>query len=185
MPTAANALSIPDLAGKAVLVTGASTGIGAALVEAYAAAEMPGRAPLQSEREGRRGAGRQVARRPAATCSWCRAISRVRPRSRAWSRKPPAHFGRLDGLVNNAGGMLGRMAYADMTDEQYDAVMDLNGRSVHHRQPGRHPLSQATGRLHHQHLLDRGAQRRQRWRGALWLVQGASCRTSRAAWPRN
>jgi len=30
-------LSIPDLAGKAVLVTGASTGIGAALALAYAA----------------------------------------------------------------------------------------------------------------------------------------------------
>ncbi len=33
----AGTLTIPDLAGKAVLVTGGSTGIGAALVEAYAA----------------------------------------------------------------------------------------------------------------------------------------------------
>lgn len=33
----ATTLSIPDLAGKAVLVTGASTGIGAALALAYAA----------------------------------------------------------------------------------------------------------------------------------------------------
>jgi 3-oxoacyl-[acyl-carrier protein] reductase len=32
-----SALSIPDLAGKSVLVTGASTGIGAALAIAYAA----------------------------------------------------------------------------------------------------------------------------------------------------
>ena len=40
------------------------------------------------------------------------------------------HFGRLDGLVNNAGGMLGRVPYAEMTDEQYDRVMDLNARSV-------------------------------------------------------
>ena len=39
-------------------------------------------------------------------------------------------FGKLDGLVNNAGGMLGRMNYSEMTDEQYDAVMDLNARSV-------------------------------------------------------
>ena len=35
MPSTAS-LSIPDLAGKAVLVTGASTGIGAALARAYA-----------------------------------------------------------------------------------------------------------------------------------------------------
>ena len=40
------------------------------------------------------------------------------------------HFGRLDGLVNNAGGMLGRVPYSEMTDEQYDRVMDLNARSV-------------------------------------------------------
>ena len=41
-----------------------------------------------------------------------------------------SHFGRLDGLVNNAGGMLGRVAYADLGDDQYDAVMNLNVRSV-------------------------------------------------------
>jgi 3-oxoacyl-[acyl-carrier protein] reductase len=40
------------------------------------------------------------------------------------------HFGRLDGLVNNAGGMLGRVAYADQDEAQYDAVMNLNARSV-------------------------------------------------------
>ena len=41
-----------------------------------------------------------------------------------------AHFGGLDGLINNAGLMVGRMAYADTTDTFYDAVMDLNARSV-------------------------------------------------------
>ena len=35
--SAATTVSVSDLAGKAVLVTGGSTGIGAALVEAYAA----------------------------------------------------------------------------------------------------------------------------------------------------
>ena len=40
------------------------------------------------------------------------------------------HFGRLDGLVNNAGGMLGRVPYAEQTEAHYDAVMDLNARSV-------------------------------------------------------
>ena len=39
-------------------------------------------------------------------------------------------FGRLDGLINNAGSMLGRVPYAELTDEHYDAVMDLNARSV-------------------------------------------------------
>ncbi|TGU56634.1 SDR family NAD(P)-dependent oxidoreductase, partial [Mesorhizobium sp. M2D.F.Ca.ET.147.01.1.1] len=36
MPADPTTLVIPDLAGKAVLVTGASTGIGAALAQAYA-----------------------------------------------------------------------------------------------------------------------------------------------------
>ncbi|HLV85205.1 MAG TPA: SDR family oxidoreductase, partial [Devosia sp.] len=41
-----------------------------------------------------------------------------------------AAFGRLDGLVNNAGGMIERVPYAEMTDAHYDSVMDLNARSV-------------------------------------------------------
>ena len=53
-----------------------------------------------------------------------------RPTSTRVVEETAQHFGRLDGLVNNAGGMLGRMNYAEMTDEHYDAVMDLNARSV-------------------------------------------------------
>jgi 3-oxoacyl-[acyl-carrier protein] reductase len=41
-----------------------------------------------------------------------------------------AAFGHLDGLINNAGGTVARVTYADMTDHHYDAVMDLNARSV-------------------------------------------------------
>jgi 3-oxoacyl-[acyl-carrier protein] reductase len=40
------------------------------------------------------------------------------------------HFGGLDGLINNAGTMLGRVSYADMSSAHYDKVMDLNARSV-------------------------------------------------------
>jgi 3-oxoacyl-[acyl-carrier protein] reductase len=41
-----------------------------------------------------------------------------------------AAFGRLDGLINNAGGMVARVTYEDFTDAYYDKVMDLNARSV-------------------------------------------------------
>ncbi len=122
-------LTIPDLAGKAVLVTGASTGIGAALARAYA---------LQGCLVGLHyNASKAAAEELAATIrndgsevfltqgdfSVSADVERV-------VEETAAHFGRLDGLVNNAGGMLGRVAYADMTDAQYDAVMDLNARSV-------------------------------------------------------
>ena len=41
-----------------------------------------------------------------------------------------SHFGRLDGLIDNAGGMLGRIPTSADTNEHYEAVMDLNARSV-------------------------------------------------------
>ena len=39
-------------------------------------------------------------------------------------------FGRLDGLVNNAGALVRRAAIEEVTDELYDSVLDLNVRSV-------------------------------------------------------
>jgi 3-oxoacyl-[acyl-carrier protein] reductase len=125
MPT----LSIPDLAGKAVLVTGASTGIGAALARAYA--EQKAKVGLHFNASGEaaenlgaviRGAGGEVFL-VQGDFSKSADVTRV-------VEDTAKHFGRLDGLVNNAGGMLGRVPYSEMTDDQYDRVMDLNARSV-------------------------------------------------------
>jgi 3-oxoacyl-[acyl-carrier protein] reductase len=125
MPT----LSIPDLAGKAVLVTGASTGIGAALAHAYA--EQKAKVGLHFNASGEaaerlaaeiRGAGGEVFLVQGDFAKSADVTRVVEDTAR--------HFGRLDGLVNNAGGMLGRVPYSEMTDEQYDRVMDLNARSV-------------------------------------------------------
>ena len=41
-----------------------------------------------------------------------------------------AAFGRIDVLVNNAGGMLGRVVTTEMDDAHYDKVMRLNCWSV-------------------------------------------------------
>jgi 3-oxoacyl-[acyl-carrier protein] reductase len=41
-----------------------------------------------------------------------------------------AHFGRLDGLINNAGSVVGRVPFAESTDEQYEALINLNIRPV-------------------------------------------------------
>lgn len=122
-------LTIPDLAGRAVLVTGASTGIGAALARAYAAqgclvgvhynASGEAAARLVAEIEATGGSAWAV----PGDFSLSADVERV-------VRQTADHFGRLDGLVNNAGGMLGRVPYAEMTDAQYDKVMDLNARSV-------------------------------------------------------
>ncbi|WP_202333779.1 SDR family NAD(P)-dependent oxidoreductase [Mesorhizobium sp. L-8-3] len=122
-------LAIPDLAGKAVLVTGASTGIGAALVRAYARQGCrvglhynASKAPAEELAGAIRSDGGEVFL-TQGDFSVSADVERV-------VEECAVHFGRLDGLVNNAGGMLGRVAYADMTDTQYDAVMNLNARSV-------------------------------------------------------
>lgn len=124
-----SALRLPDLAGKAVLVTGASTGIGAALAIAYAAQGCRVALHYNSSADEAEAVAAKI-RDTGGDVFLTRGdfgksadVTRVVEES--------AHqFGRLDGLVNNAGGMLGRVPYAEMTDEQYDKVMDLNGRSV-------------------------------------------------------
>lgn len=122
-------LAIPDLAGKAVLITGASTGIGAALARAYAAQKCrvalhynASRAPAETVARTIRDDGGEVFL-VQGDFSIPADVERVVEES-------ARNFGRLDGLVNNAGGMLGRVAYADQDEAQYDAVMDLNARSV-------------------------------------------------------
>ena len=104
MPSPAASLSIPDLAGKAVLVTGASTGIGAALARAYAeqgckvglhynqSREAAEKLAAEIEQEGRRGVPRRKATSRSRPTS--RASSRTRPGisagSTAWSTMPAA-----------------------------------------------------------------------------------------------
>jgi len=124
-----SSLVIPDLAGKVVLVTGGSTGIGAALVEAYAAQGCRvGLHYNQSQTEAETLAGK-LADAGANIFLAKGDFSKSADVERVVN-DTASQFGQLDGLVNNAGGMLGRVPYSEMTDAQYDAVMDLNARSV-------------------------------------------------------
>ena len=122
-------LVIPDLAGKAVLITGASTGIGAALSRAFAAqgarvainyhsSEAAARA-LLAEIEASGGEAVLVqgdVTRPEACAD---IVARTGER-----------FGAIDGLINNAGLMLGRVPSLEASEEHVSDVIDLNVRSV-------------------------------------------------------
>ena len=122
-------LVIPDLAGKVVLITGASTGIGAALARAFGAqgsrvaihyhsSEAPAKALAQEMAAA--GAEALLVQGDVTDPAACARIV----------AETAAHFGRIDGLINNAGLMLGRVPSLEASDEHIQDVIDLNVRSV-------------------------------------------------------
>ena len=115
-----------DLKGKVVLVTGASTGIGAAAAQAFAAVGAKvavhynaSREPAQQVVAAIKGAGGQ-AELVGGDVMVEADIKRIVAETLA------AFGGRIDVLVNNAGGMLGRVKIEDYTQEHIQRVMMLN-----------------------------------------------------------
>ncbi|MGP1396193.1 MAG: SDR family NAD(P)-dependent oxidoreductase [Inquilinaceae bacterium] len=122
-------LVIPDLADKAVLITGASTGIGAALARAFAAQGASVGLHYNASADAATDLARAI-EADGGTVALIRADASKRGALARAVEDTAKAFGRLDGLINNAGGMVARQPYEDWTDDLYDAVMDLNARSV-------------------------------------------------------
>ncbi len=125
----ASELKIPDLAGKAVLITGSSTGIGAALARAFTAQGSRVAIHYHSSAEAAEKLAGEMKDRGGDVFLVRGDVSDSANVERIVNDTAD-HFGALDGLINNAGLMLGRVDYADLTDVQFDAVIDLNCRSV-------------------------------------------------------
>ena len=122
-------LTIPDLADKAILITGASTGIGAALARAFAAQGARVGLHYNSSVDAAEAVAKDIVD-SGGSVFLVRGDMSVSANTVRIVEETANHFGGLDGLINNAGLMLGRVSFADMTDEQFDRVMDLNARSV-------------------------------------------------------
>jgi 3-oxoacyl-[acyl-carrier protein] reductase len=118
-----------DLKGKVVLITGSSTGIGAAAARAFGA--QGARVAVHfnaSEAEAAQVAADVVAAggeaavfradmaRPGEPTRLVQAVAK--------------HYGRIDVLVNNAGSVFGRKPLGEWSAAEFDAMLQLNVKSV-------------------------------------------------------
>lgn len=118
-----------DLRGKTALVTGASTGIGAAVAIAFAARGMRVAVHYNSSADA---AAKVVETIRAAGGDAFALQADVRDTAaiRACAQQAAGQLGRIDVLVNNAGSLVQRVPIAEFDDALFDEVMHINARSV-------------------------------------------------------
>ena len=121
-------MDFSSVAGKVVIVTGASRGIGEAIARVYGEHGMKVVCAARSTEQGQAVADSIVSAGGDAIfvqtdCSDAGQIKRL-------VQKAVEHYGRLDGMVSNAGIGLGGTPLHEYTDEDYDHIFALNSKGV-------------------------------------------------------
>lgn len=117
-----------ELRGRVALVTGAGQRLGRAFAAALAGRGMAVALHYNSSAEGAESLREEV--RAGGGRAECFAADLTdAAAARALGERVVSHFGALDVLVNSA-AVMRRIAFEDTTPEQYDAILDLNLRSL-------------------------------------------------------
>ena len=118
-----------DFMNKVALVTGASSGIGAAI--AMGLAELGGHVVLHynNNKEGAEHIESDI-KRAGGSASLARADLTSSRSAAALVNDVVGEHGRIDVLVNNAGDLVKRSPVTELSDEDYQRIMDVNLTSV-------------------------------------------------------
>ena len=118
-----------DLKGKRALVTGSSSGIGAAVVEEFARLGVAVAVHGHAHREAAQAHAERIQHTGGKAAAVTGDVSQPAD-ARRIVEEAAASLGGLDILINNAGGILERVTNEGFDDAMFTRVLDLNVRSV-------------------------------------------------------
>jgi 3-oxoacyl-[acyl-carrier protein] reductase len=114
-----------DLTGKVALITGASSGIGAATASAFAELGAKVAIGYHSNGDGAARVQRQIADAGGKAIS-IRADMRKSSEIQSMVKEATAQLGPIDILVNNAGSLVRRMTVAELDEATWNEIFNLN-----------------------------------------------------------
>ncbi len=118
-----------DLTGRVALVTGASSGIGAATAELFSALGAKVAIGYHHNETGAQTVRQSIEKAGGHSMAF-QADVRHADEIRALVEQAEAALGPIDILINNAGSLIRRVPILEVTEQAWDDVMDLNLKSA-------------------------------------------------------